>query len=113
MRPFTHWPLKQKLTFIIMVTTTSALLLAGLGIIASDSFLFYGYLQRDLTALSRIIADNTTAALSFDDPESASETLAALRARPHLVTACVYRADNTVLASYVRTGATAECPAAI
>ena len=110
LKRFSEWPLKQKLTFIIMVTTTSALLLAGLGIIASDSVLFYGYLQRDLTALSRIIADNSTAALAFNDPEAATETLAALRARPHLVVACVYREDGSILARYLRTNEAIECP---
>jgi signal transduction histidine kinase len=110
-QPFREWPLKHKLMFIILVTTTSALLAAGAGIIVSDSFLFYGYLERDLTALSRIVADNTTAALAFDDPNSATETLNALRARPHVVSACVYRTDETVLAQYKRDGVTGPCPA--
>jgi signal transduction histidine kinase len=107
---FREWPIKQKLMVIIMATTSVALLLAGMGIVLSDGFLFYGYLQRDLSALARIIADNSTAALAFEDPRSATETLNALRARPHLVNACVYRADNTVLARYLRPGATMECP---
>lgn len=95
-----------------MATVTVALLLAGVGIIVSDSLLFYGYLERDLSALARIIADNSTAALAFEDPRSATETLAALRARSHLITACVYRADNTVLAQYTRPGSSATCPPA-
>jgi PAS domain S-box-containing protein len=66
-------------------------------------------LERDLSALARIIADNSTAAISFDDPQTAAETLAALRAKPHLVTACVYRADGTMLAKYARPGASAGC----
>lgn len=109
---FREWPIKKKLMVIIMLTTTVALLLSGIGILVSDGFLFYGYLQRDLSALARIISDNTTAALAFDDPRSATETLAALRARPHLVTACVYRADNTVLARYSRPGSAENCPLA-
>jgi PAS domain S-box-containing protein len=65
----------------------------------------------DLSALSRIIADNSTAAIVFDDPRTASETLAALRARPHLVTACIYRGDGSILARYARQDATSVCPA--
>ena len=110
---FRDIPIRQKLTVIVVVATTSALLLAGIGIVVFDSALFRGYLERDLSALARIIADNSTAALAFDDPQSATETLAALRARTHLVTACIYRPDGTMLASYSRAETTAAglaCP---
>lgn len=109
MRNFRDRPIKQKLAIIITVTTTAALLMAGLGIVLADSLLFRGYLRRDLTALARIIADNSTAALAFNDPKSAAETLAALRARPHVVGACIYRADASILARYSRKDSF-ECP---
>jgi PAS domain S-box-containing protein len=105
-------PIKQKLLIIIMMTTTAALLLAGVGIVTFDSVLFRGYLERDLSTLSRIIADNSTAALAFNDPKSATETLSALKARTHLVSACIYRLDGTMLAAYSRQNASAACPAA-
>ena len=69
MRTFRDIPIKQKLVIIIMVTTTAALLLAASASSSSDSILFRGYLQRDLSALAQIIADNSTAALAFNDPE--------------------------------------------
>jgi PAS domain S-box-containing protein len=111
MRNFRDRPIGQKLVILIMVTTTAALLMAGLGIVGADSILFRGYLRRDLSALSRIIADNSTAALAFNDPESAAETLGALRARPHVVGACIYRPDASILASYSPQGSFA-CPPA-
>jgi PAS domain S-box-containing protein len=112
MRSFRDIPIKRKLVIIIMLTTTTALLLAGIGIVASDSILFRQYLQRDLSALARIVADNSTASLAFDDPDTAAETLAALRARPNLVTACIYRSDGTMLAKYARPNAPSACPPA-
>ena len=102
MRTFRNIPIGQKLVIIIMVTTTAALLLAGCGIVLTDSLLFRGYLRRDLSALAQIIADNSTAALAFNDPKSAAETLGALRARSHVVGACIYRLDGNILASYSR-----------
>jgi len=105
-----NWPLRTKLLAVIMATVAVALLLAGVGIIVSDAILFNRYLERDLTALAQITADNSTGALAFDDPTAASETLSALKARTHLVAACIYRADKTVLAKYSRTGATLPCP---
>jgi len=108
---FRNIPIKQKLMVIIMVTTTVALILAGIGVIVFDSVLFRGYLTRDLSALAQIIADNTTAALAFNDPDTAEGTLAALRARQHLVAACIYRVDGTVMARYLRDGKRSDCPA--
>jgi PAS domain S-box-containing protein len=112
MAPFSDIPIKQKLVITIVVTTAAALLLAGIGIVVFDTILFRGYLERDLTALARIIADNSTAALAFNDPDSAAETLGALRAKTHLVTACIYRRDGSILATYTRPGAAPGCPAA-
>ena len=111
MRTFRDIPIRQKLVIIIMATTTAALILAGAGIVLTDSLLFRGYLRRDLSALARIIADNSTAALAFNDPKSAAETLGALRARPHVVGACIYRLDGTILARYSRQGASGCLPA--
>ena len=95
-------PIRRKLMIIIMVTTTAALMTSGSVIVLTDLLLFRGYLQRDLTALARIIADNSTAALAFNDPKTAEEILGALRARPHVVGACIYRLDGSVLAHYPR-----------
>ncbi len=101
---FRSLPIKQKLVILIMLTTTMSMGLAGMGIVWADSILFRSDLRRNLSALARIIADNSTAALAFNDPASATGTLAALRARPHIAGACLYRVDGTVLAKYSRQG---------
>ncbi|MGA2600216.1 MAG: PAS domain S-box protein [Bryobacteraceae bacterium] len=108
---FRDIPIRRKLLLLIMATTAAALLLSGLGITISDSILYRSSLQRDLNALAQIISDNSTAALAFEDPHSAAETLSALRARKHLVAACIYRPNGTVLAEYQRPGAGDDCPA--
>jgi PAS domain S-box-containing protein len=104
-------PIKRKLMIIVMLTTAVALLLAGIGVLTFDSILFRQALERDLSALSRIVADNSTAALAFNDPRVAAETLGALRARNHIDTACIYRLDGTILAKYSRAGSLSGCPA--
>jgi PAS domain S-box-containing protein len=106
---FSDIPIKQKLMVIIMATSGAALIVSGLGILFADSFLFRGYLERDLSALSQIVADNSTAALAFDDAKAAREILGALRARTHMLSACIYRPDRTVLASYSRGGSATAC----
>jgi len=111
MRAFRDIPIRQKLMVITVATTAAALLLAAIGIVTFDAALFRRSLIFDLSALARIIADNSTAAIAFDDPRAATETLGALRARPHLMTACIYRADGSILADYERQAATPACPA--
>src|SRR5580704_4650194 len=111
MRTFRDTPIRQKLVIIVMVTTATALGLAGLGVVAFDSYFFRRSLERDLSSLAKITADNTTAALAFNDPRTAIEALGALRARPHLVAACIYRPDETIFAAYSRQGGRPECPA--
>lgn len=101
--------IKQKLIVIIIFTTAAALLLSGLGIVIADSILFHDFLRRDLSTFARIIAANTTAALAFDDQQAATETLSALREREHIVAACLYRANGSVLASFNRSEG-GRCP---
>jgi PAS domain S-box-containing protein len=112
MRAFRDIPIRQKLMVTTMATTTAALLLAAIGIVTFDAALFRRSLIFDLSALSTIIADNSTAAIVFDDPRAAAETLGALRARPHMVTACIYRSDGSILANYGRQATNSVCPAA-
>ena len=60
-------------------------------------------------ALASIAGDNSTAALQFDDRRVAAETLSALRARTHMVAACLYRPDGELFARYSRSN-DAVCP---
>jgi len=111
MHPFRDIPIRQKLMVIIMSVTASALVLAGSGIIVADSILFRAAMQRDISALAQIVADNSTAALAFEDPRTATQTLGSLKARPHLVGACIFRPNGAIFAQYLRPGSGMECPA--
>jgi PAS domain S-box-containing protein len=110
MHPFRDMPIKQKLLVIIMSVTAVALLLSGLGIVIADWVLFRTATARDVSALAQIVADNSTAALAFNDPQTATQTLASLRARPHLIAACIYQPDGAMFAQYVRAESGAQCP---
>jgi PAS domain S-box-containing protein len=103
-------PIRRKLMVIIMSVTGASLAISGLALVAFDSIFYRQHMEHDLTALAQITTDNTTAALSFDDPDSALETLNALRARTHVVTACVYRPNGQTFAQYSRPDVDAHCP---
>ena len=51
-------------------------------------------LVRDLGSLARIIADRTTAALTFNDDRVAMETLAALKVKRAVTAACIYDGEG-------------------
>src|SRR5690348_7117776 len=99
---FRDRPIRQKLVMTTMITTTVALLLAGLGIVLADLILFRGFLLRDLSSLAKMLAENSTAALAFDDPGTATQILDSLKARTHVQTGCIYGNDGALLASYAR-----------
>ncbi len=102
---FQNAPISRKLLVVIVVTTAAALLLAGAGILILDSVLFRAMLRNDLLGLAQIVGDNSTAALKFDDPAVAVDTLSALRARTHMVAACLDGLDGSTFAAYARAGA--------
>jgi signal transduction histidine kinase len=103
-------PVRRKLLLIVMLASGGALLAANAGLFLADYFRFRRELVRDLQSLAEVIAENCTAALSFDDPRAAAETLAALGAKRPVVAAAVYRADGRRFAEYHRVppGAKAE-----
>ncbi len=110
MRRLRNAPIRRKLLVVTMAATASALLLAGAGIIVSDAVLFRTETQHDLSALAAIIGDTTAIALASGNQGEAIETLSALRARPHMVVACVYHQNGGLFAQYSRPGSPAECP---
>lgn len=107
---FRQMPIRRKLRIVFLLTTLTSLLLAGAGLVALDSFLFYRNLERQLATFVEVVGDNNAAALAFDDPVAGAQALAALRFRTHIETACLYHLDDTLLATYRRTGYTGACP---
>jgi PAS domain S-box-containing protein len=101
-RFFANKSIKGKLTWVIMVTSSIALLLACLAFILIDRVTFKKKMVRDLCVLSEIVADNSTAALAFNDVHDAENVLGALQAEPHIVIANIYGWDSQLFASYHR-----------
>jgi signal transduction histidine kinase len=83
-------PIRQKLMLIAIVTTGISLLLAGASIIYFNYSRFQQEMRRDLLSLADIVAQNSTAALSFNDTNAARDTLSALRPRTSIIGAALY-----------------------
>ncbi len=97
-------PIQAKLVLLILFSSILALLLEGGGFIAYERMRVQEEMLRDLGSLARIVADRSTAALSFNDDRVALETLAALKARMDIDSACIFDADGQLFARYDREG---------
>src|SRR5229473_4391463 len=92
--------IRGKLTGIIMLTSTIALLLASLGFVVQDVMDERNDLDSDLVALGEMIATNSNPALTFDDHKAADEVLSVLRTKPSVVAGCIYTGRDVPFATY-------------
>src|SRR5436190_12392064 len=91
MLAFHDLPIKRKLTLIILLTSSIVLLLACAAFVIYDQITFRRSMIDDLDTLAEIIGENSRGALSFGVPKAGKEVLAALKARPHIVAAGLYK----------------------
>ena len=100
MQALKNIPIRRKVTLVILLTTITALLVAGGALLAFQLLAFRQDFRRDLSALAQIIASHSTAAVAFNDKKAAAEMLAALKAKPHIAQAQIRLEDGTVFARY-------------
>lgn len=102
MRPLRDIPIKRKLTIINLLTSGLALVLACLAFATYELIVFRETMVGGLSTTAAIVADNSSAALTFNDLASAEQTLKSLNAHPHIVGAAVYDVGGKVFAVYRR-----------
>src|SRR4051794_33445437 len=93
-------PIKRKLTLLILVTTSFALIFMGSALIAYEVVTFRRTLAANMSVLAQIVGSNTTAALAFDDPKNANEILSALSAERQITAAAIYDDTGKVFARF-------------
>jgi signal transduction histidine kinase len=96
------YSIPKKLTWMNMLVSGTALLLAGAGLFAYDFYVFRTGTVRDLGIQAQIIGSNSISAVVFDDPHAAEKTLSALQAAPHVMSAEIYTPDGRAFAGYRR-----------
>jgi signal transduction histidine kinase/DNA-binding NarL/FixJ family response regulator/HPt (histidine-containing phosphotransfer) domain-containing protein len=77
-----HWTIRRKLTTVIMCTSLTALILAGVIFLLWDRQVQRQSLIRDLEIQAEIAAENCKAALQFGDVDGAQETLHVFKVKP-------------------------------
>jgi diguanylate cyclase (GGDEF)-like protein/PAS domain S-box-containing protein len=101
---FTNRSIGVRLSLLIVLTSSLALLLAGFVLFGYENFQQRGAASRELTAKAGIIAESSTAVLSFNDKAAATQTLAALRGDSAVAEGAIYDSGNRLFALYVRSG---------
>lgn len=90
--------------FVIMATTSVALLLVCAALTIFEIITFRQQTKDNLSTYASMTGNNVAAALDFDDASAAKDTLSALKAEPNIMEAIVYTADGSVFAHYCRNG---------
>jgi PAS domain S-box-containing protein len=107
-RVFQSISIRQKQILIIMLTTGVALLLACATFVSFETVHFRRDMVQNLSTLAKIIGNNSVAALDFNDPQAAGETLSGLTAQSNIIGACVYSKSGNIFAQYDRPSAGAR-----
>jgi signal transduction histidine kinase len=92
--------ISTRLTIMNVLVSGVALLLACIVFFAYDQITFRQSLVRTLSAQAQIIASNTISAILFNDPQTASNTLAALNSSQNVSSAGIFRIDGRSFAQF-------------
>ncbi|HET7607380.1 MAG TPA: ATP-binding protein [Gammaproteobacteria bacterium] len=101
---------RRQLLLGVLATTGCALLITGAAVAYFDLRSFRDSALADLTAMGDILALASTPALEFDDPQTASEYLELLRAKPAITAAALYAPNGALFAKYSSGEATPDFP---
>jgi signal transduction histidine kinase len=100
MSPLRDWPIKRKLTAMLLLISGLVLLLTSAAFVTYQLVAFRQTTLKNLSTLGRVIAANSTASLAFANEADATEILSALRAEPHVVAAALYDKNGRLFARY-------------
>ncbi|HTL71639.1 MAG TPA: CHASE sensor domain-containing protein, partial [Candidatus Eisenbacteria bacterium] len=109
--PYKNWRIRDKLSFVLLVTTAVALLLAFSALLFNEFYIYNNQQRRKLETLADVIGGNIQASVAFADAKSAETTLASLRAEKHVQIASVYDAEGKLFAQYRAPRTTLAVPA--
>jgi len=106
-------PIRRKIMLMLMSVSGIVLLLTCMAFIGYEYSEFRRQSVRNITTLSKLIANNSTAALAFDNTDDAKDVLAALKAEPSITMAALYGLNGKVFAHYPEMTKLAEYPATV
>jgi diguanylate cyclase (GGDEF)-like protein/PAS domain S-box-containing protein len=97
---FRNSSIRVKLSLLVVLNGSFALLLVGVFLLGYEKLELRKQAAHELSMKAGIVADSSTAALSFVDQAAATEVLTALRSDPDLTEAAIYDRENHLFAWY-------------
>jgi C4-dicarboxylate-specific signal transduction histidine kinase len=91
-------PIRRKLTLVVLVSSTAALLVASTALFAFQVYTFRQNFMSDLASLAEIISANSTAAITFGDSDAAREILTGLKVKQQIEDAAIILPKGRILA---------------
>ena len=107
---FRDYSIAKKLTWMNMLVSGAALLMACAAFVTYGLVVFREALVANLSIQAQVVGTNSISALLFNDPGSAEKTLSALHAAPNIEYAGIYTSDGQPFAAYWRDPARQESP---
>ena len=107
-----RFSIRAEILLLVILVTAVALTLASVSLLIWDYYRFRTDIQSELAMQAQLVLENSTAAMSFDDPAAARETLATLAPNAHIRIACLYTAPGTLFAQFNPDPGAAPCPSA-
>jgi two-component system sensor histidine kinase/response regulator len=104
MRRFQDLTIRSKLIALFMSIAVTAAAAISLAIVTYEIRALKRSMSQDLEILADVLANNSTAALTFRDAAAAREVLQGMHSEPNVTAGCIYLADGRPFASYVRDG---------
>ncbi len=100
MKLFKNLPIQRKMLLTNLVISGAVVLVATAALLVFQVLNFRTNFKRDIATLAAVIANNSTAAVAFNDANGAAEVVNSLKANPAVVGACLIRTDGSVLANF-------------
>jgi PAS domain S-box-containing protein len=107
-RWFERLPIHRKLVASALLITAVALAVALIGLSAFDVWRHRAGAADDATALARVLAENTAAAVMFKEDQAARDLLQSVRVREVVTRACIFLPDGSLFAGFAASGS--SCP---
>ena len=98
--PFRDYSIRQKLTLMTILASGTAILLACTALFTYEQFVSRENMVRSLSTQADVIGANSASAILFNDVTAAAETLEALKADTHIVSAGIYTHSSQAFATY-------------
>jgi C4-dicarboxylate-specific signal transduction histidine kinase len=93
-------PIRRKLTLVVLVSSTAALMVASVALFAFQAYTFRQNFMRDLASLAEIIAANSTGDITFQDSDAARDKLTDLRVNQDIENAFIVLPNGKVFARF-------------